>query len=155
MAANQMVSPGARELPLPQVIREGGTRGWWTALAAGALLGGVTLVVPILLSREAAFGFLAILLGMIGSVYLGFALADGRLGSFRAEYVGILTFTTLAVVSLVNDLPVLLAAGYLGHAAWDGIHHPRAITTTMPWWYVPLCIGYDVVVGVYVLIRFA
>jgi len=24
----------------------------------------------------------------------------------------------------------------------------------MPWWYVPLCLGYDTVVAIYVLVRF-
>jgi hypothetical protein len=46
------------------------------------------------------------------------------------------------------------AAGYLGHAAWDAIHHHKAVDTVIPDWYVPLCIGYDLVVGAYILIRF-
>ena len=139
---------------VPPIIREGGRRGWIASLVAGVVLGGLTLIPPIFLSREAAFVFLAILLGMIGSVYLGFALMDGRMGIFRIEYVGLVVFFVLPLVALVNDLPLLLAAGYVGHAAWDVIHHPRAVTTAMPAWYVPLCIGYDVVIGVYVLLRF-
>ena len=26
--------------------------------------------------------------------------------------------------------------------------------TKMPWWYVPMCIGFDVPIGLYVLLRF-
>jgi hypothetical protein len=85
-----------RELPVPAIIRRGGSRGWIAALVAGAILGGVSVVPPVLLSRQAAFVLLAVLLGVIGSVDLGFAL--------------------LPVVALVNDVPHLLAASYLGHA---------------------------------------
>jgi hypothetical protein len=144
-----------RTLPLPKVILEGGRRGYLAAVVAGAILGAFTLVPTILLSDRAAFAFLAVLLGMIGSVYLGFALTDGRAKIFQIEYVGLVLFLVLPVVALVQNLPVVLAAGYLGHAAWDIIHHPRAVTTTMPSWYVPVCIGYDVVVGAFVLLRFA
>ena len=44
--------------------------------------------------------------------------------------------------------------GYLGHGLWDLIHHGRGVDVRMPWWYVPLCLGYDTVVAIYVLIRF-
>lgn len=155
-----MVSTGTEgesstQLPIPRVIREGGRRGWMAALATGVVLGGFSIVPPILLSEGAAFAYLAVLLGMIGSVYLGFALSDGRAAIFRIEYVGIVLFLVLPVVALVNALPLLLAAGYVGHAAWDAIHHPRAVTTMMPAWYVPVCIGYDVIVGLYILLRLA
>lgn len=153
MASQQTVG-GRREFPVPAIMRQGGTRGWIAAFAVGVILGGVALIVPALLSAPAAFVLLAVLLGMIGSVYLGFALMDGRIVLFGVEYVGLVIFFALPVVALVNDLPVLLAAGYIGHALWDAFHHPRAVTTEMPRWYVPFCISFDVVIGVYILLRF-
>lgn len=148
-------APPGRTLPLPGVIAGGGRTGWIAALIAGAVMGGLTLVIPSLLSDEAAFGFLAILLGMIGAVYLGFVLIDGRMREFQIEYVGLALFTALATVALAAEEALVLAVGYLGHAVWDAIHHPRAVHTVVPWWYVPLCLGYDVVVAVYVFVRFA
>lgn len=133
----------------------GGRREWLTALGAGGVLAVPGLILASLLSHGTAFGFLAILLGMIASVYLGFALQDGRTRTFGIEYVGLIIFTAVATVSLSEDSAVLLAAGYLGHGLWDAIHHPRGVDTEMPWWYVPLCMSFDVVVAVYVLIRFA
>ena len=59
------------ELPVPAIIRRGRSRGSIAALVAGAILGGVSVVPPVLLSRQAAFVLLAVL-GMIGSVYRGF-----------------------------------------------------------------------------------
>ena len=149
-----MVVSSARELPLPAAITRGGRSGWVTALVAGAILGGITLIIPTLLSRDSAFGLLAILLGMIASVYLGYALGDGRLRAFQVEYVGMVAFAALATVALARDSAVLLALGYLGHGLWDLLHHRRGVDTRMPWWYVPLCLSYDAVVAIYVLVRF-
>jgi hypothetical protein len=149
-----MVASNTRELPLPAAITQGGRSGWLAALAAGVIFGGVTLVIPSLLSRDTAFGLLAILLGMIASVYLGYALNDGRLRAFQVEYVGMVVFAALATVALARHSAVLLALGYLAHGLWDLLHHRRNVDTRMPRWYVPLCLGYDTVVAIYVLIRF-
>ena len=141
-------------LPLHRVVTQGGRRGWTAALAAGAIFGGVTLVIPALLPRDDALGFLAILLGAIGAVYLGFVLADGRAPEFRIECAGILLFGVLAITGLTLSAPAVLAVGYLAHGLWDTLHGHRGIHTRIPWWYVPLCIGFDVVAGVYLLVAF-
>jgi hypothetical protein len=124
-------------------------------VGVGAVSAAPVLVLASLLSHDTAFGLLAILLGMIASVYLGFALQDGRIRTFQVEYAGIALFFALATVALAEESAVLLAAGYFGHGIWDAIHHPRAVDTAMPWWYVPLCLSFDAVVAVYVLVRFA
>jgi hypothetical protein len=149
-----MTTAPARTLPLPAAITRSGRSGWLAALVAGVIFGGATLVIPSLLSADIAFGLLAILLGMIASVYLGYALADGRLRAFQVEYVGIVAFTALATIALARHSTPLLALGYLGHGLWDLLHHRRGLEVRMPWWYVPLCLGYDNVVAIYVLIRF-
>jgi hypothetical protein len=149
-----MATAPARTLPLPAAITRGGRSGWLAALVAGVILGGATLVILSLLSADIALGLLAILLGMIASVYLGYALADGRLRAFQVEYVGMVAFTALATIALTRQSAVLLALGYLGHGLWDLLHHRRGLEVRMPWWYVPLCLGYDTVVAIYVLIRF-
>jgi hypothetical protein len=149
-----MVTAPARSLPLPAAITRGGRSGWLAALVAGVIFGGVTLIIPSLLARDTAFGLLAILLGMIASVYLGYALADGRLRAFQVEYVGMVVFAALATVALARHSAPLLALGYLGHGLWDLLHHGRGVEVRMPWWYVPLCLGYDTVVAIYVLVRF-
>ena len=142
-----------RRLWLPRAVEEGGRRGWLAALVFGAVLGAFGLILPAFLSASDAFAFFAVFLGMIAGVYLGYALNDGRLAAFGAEYLGLVIFGALPVLALVLDEPWFLVAGYLGHGAWDAIH-PHAIDTRMPWWYVPACIGFDVVFGVYILFRF-
>jgi hypothetical protein len=63
-------------------------------------------------------------------------------------------FTAVATVALVRQAAWLLAAGYFAHGLWDLVHHRRGIDTAMPWWWVPGCLGYDAVLGAYILIRF-
>ena len=149
-----MATSSTRELHVPAAVSRGGRSGWLAALVAGVIFGGVTLIIPSLLARDTAFGLLAILLGMIASVYLGYALNDGRLRPFQVEYVGMVVFAALATIALARHSALLLAVGYLGHGLWDLIHHGRGVDVRMPWWYVPLCLGYDTVVAIYVLIRF-
>jgi hypothetical protein len=133
----------------------GGRREWLTALGTGGVLAVPGLILSSLLSDDTAFGFLAIMLGMIAAVYLGFALQDGRMRTYGIEYVGLIAFTAIATIALAEDSAVLLAAGYFSHGLWDAIHHPRGVDTAIPWWYVPMCMSFDAVVAVYVLIRFA
>jgi hypothetical protein len=121
----------------------------------GAGFGALTCALTSLLSEHAAFGFLAILLGGIAAVYLGFALQDGRIRALGIECAGMVVFAAAAVIALSEDSPELLAAGYLGHGLWDAVHHRRGLDTSMPWWYVPLCLSYDTVVAAYILLRFA
>lgn len=125
------VRPG----PAP-LVAQGGRRGWITALIAAAILGGGTLVVPALLSRRDALGFLAILLGAIGAVYIGFVLADGRASEFGIEGAGILLFGALATAGLAlsargagRRLP---GARLMGQPVQPTRHPHR-----MPRWYVP------------------
>jgi hypothetical protein len=149
-----MVASSTRELPLPATITRGGRSGWLAALVAGVIFGTVTLIIPSLLSADTAFGLLAILLGMIASVYLGYALNDGRLRTFQIEYVGMVVFAALATIALARDSAALLAMGYLAHGLWDLLHHRSSVDTHMPRWHVPVCLGYDTVVAIYVLVRF-
>jgi hypothetical protein len=137
---------------LPAAIRRGGRRGWISAAVFGTALGVILLLVPTLLSEQDAFGFLAVWLGATGAVYLGFALNDGREKAFRTEAVGLAL--SAATAALVLGSAWLLAVGYFCHCLWDLVHHRSRIDTAMPWWWVPACLGYDAVVGAYVLIRF-
>jgi len=139
---------------MPQVIERGGRSGWVAAAVAGAILAGITLIVPLLLDDSDALAFFAVLLGLIGGVYLGLALMDGRQRESWIESVGVALFVGLPTMALATAEPLVQAAGYVGHALWDAIHHPRGVHTRIPWWYVPACLGFDVLVGVYIVVRF-
>ena len=143
-----------RLIPIPRVVNEGGRRGFLVAILVGAALAVPFLIVPAFFSDEVVLNFFGVLLGVVASVYLGFALSDGRYKSLNFEQMGIIVFTVLATVAITKDKPLLIAAGFFGHALWDALH-PHPLSTTTPRWYGPVCIGFDVVVAVYLFLRFA
>lgn len=78
----------------------------------------------------------------------------GRPGLLPVEMAGLLAFGALSLVVLAvspeQDLGrYLLAAGWVGHAVWDALHH-RA-DRVVPRWYSEWCAGVDVLVAVAVL----
>ncbi len=46
-----------------------------------------------------------------------------------------------------------LAAGWAGHAAWDLVVPAFADVSYMPTWYAAVCVGFDVVVAAYLVVR--
>ena len=132
MSTNQILRPPpapARQLSLPRVIAGGGRREWIAALLVGVVFGGATLLIPTLLPADDALGFLSILLGEIGAVYLGFVLVDGRSREFRVEYAGIVIYRYGR--DRAGHAGTRL---YLGHGLWTS-STARAASTRTPWWY--------------------
>ena len=129
-------------------------RRWMGFLGIGAALALVGVVPDVVLTDDDALVFFAVLLGMIPAVYFGFALNDQRARIIGAETLGALVYGGVAVLAITAKEPTLLGVGYIAHALWDAIH-PHGLDTKMPWWYVPMCIGFDIPVGIYVLVRFA
>ena len=42
--------------------------------------------------------------------------------------------------------------GYVLHGTWDLLHHERGIQTQIVGWYPPVCVVYDWIVGLAVLV---
>ncbi len=78
-------------------------------------------------------------LGAIAAVEVGFGLVDGRTLPVVAETAAGAATLVAAARLPARHRPLLLVA----HAAWDALHHPRGITTRMPWWYPAMCAGFD------------
>lgn len=120
--------------------------------AAGLGLALATVVpVALFLSKLAGLQFLAVMLGFVGAVYFGFAIADGRVRSLVVEVPVAGVFLALGAGALWADSPLLLAAAYAAHGVWDVVHHPRAVTTPVRSWYPPFCVVYDVVIAAFIL----
>lgn len=84
----------------------------WTFVSLGIML------THLFLPRLLAFDFTALLLTVIGSIYIGFALADGRTKVMVQELSAASLFILLAALGLwVN--PYLWVLGLLLHGVWD------------------------------------
>ncbi len=101
--------------------------------------------------KQKVLELLVILLTVIASIYLGFAIADGRKREIILEILGMFFFLALAVLGLWIS-PNFLVAGYLAHGVWDIIHNPKIIQTEVVEWYKVLCLVYDWVIAVFILL---
>ena len=95
----------------------------------------------------------------IALIYVGFSYYYGELSALRAEIIGVIIFTVLALLAQFMASWILVYA-YLGHGLWDLFHEifMTGIGDGIPWTQVPLgyaafCLVYDVIIAVYVYKR--
>lgn len=112
----------------------------------GLLFAGTTFVVHVFLGREASVLVASLLLAMIGAIYVGFAVSDGRPATIAIECLGALAFASAALCGLLFS-PWFIVGATAGHAGWDFLHHhPRRHLGKLaqtPRWYIPYCLVYD------------
>ena len=88
---------------------------------------------------------ITVLLAAVGTVYLGAALADGRMNLLLKETVWAVVFTLLALLGWWYT-PLLLALGWLIHAGGNGIRlwskKERVIRATGFTWG---CMAFDII----------
>ena len=121
------------------------------------ILGAMTLAAAVItgatfLPAPQALVMFAILLGLTAGIYIGFGLADGRSWEQGIEIlVGLIFFAVAAIGVWVA--PLVIAGGFVAHAVWDMIHHPRRVGTQVVMWYPPICAMFDMIMAGYITIR--
>ena len=91
-----------------------------------------------------------LLLLFLPALYVLIALWTGQRPG--PQLWGLLLYGNIAILGYGTSL-VVLAAGMIGHAVWDILHHTGDIATVVPRWYIFICIGYDLAMGTYVFGR--
>jgi hypothetical protein len=120
-------------------------------IAVGLTLGLVSTAFTAAVSRSEAFVYLGVLLGGIGSVYVGFAIADGRRSAIAVQVVSAAVFLSIGYLGAHHRWGVLLGLGFIAHGAWDWVHHDGHGPTRVRSWYPPFCAVADVTIGVPVI----
>jgi hypothetical protein len=92
-------------------------------------------------------------LAVIASVYVGFAVADGRPKVIAVETTVAFTFVLIAAVA-VTGTPWLLVAGLAGHGAKDAWQHRHQFVANTRWW-PPFCMVVDFVVAAIIVVEIA
>jgi hypothetical protein len=90
---------------------------------------------------------------LIASIYVGFAVADGRPKVIAAESGVALSFVILAAVAVTGS-PWLLVAGLAGHGLKDLWQHRTRFVANTRWW-PPFCMTIDWVVAAIIVIEIA
>ena len=123
--------------------------------ALGVLLFLITVLIAFLLPSAWALDAFAALLGFIGAIYVGMAVAQGKQVVFQFVVAVGFLFTGLLGLWLS---PWILVAGYFAHGLWDWLHHPNHLfsarkktahkmSVKLTKWYAPFCLVYDWLVG--------
>lgn len=117
--------------------------------AIGALVVAFALT---LLPKEYARDILVVLVGYFGGVYFGVSLSTASSKNATLQRGASAVFFGLALAGLWVS-PLFLALACFAHAAWDVItEHPKALNTSIAPWYVPVCVSYDILLGVFILV---
>lgn len=128
-------------------------RRWPSAVGAAAALASIALVLP--LSEPVRAGVAAWSLLVAAVVYLTWGSARSDLGNrtwLAVQTAAVIGFGAIAMVSVALDPAVgrlVLAAGWLGHAAWDVVHHHA--DRVVPRWYAESCMVIDLFVAAVLL----
>lgn len=119
------------------------------SIVASVALLAVTLTVSWWLEDDhRVIELFAIVLVIIGSIYLGFAFKDENKGHWVVEISAASIFILAAAFGLWWN-PWLIVGGLIGHGFWDLAHHRIQHTTDVPAWYIPFCTIYDWLAGSY------
>jgi hypothetical protein len=80
-------------------------------------------------------------LALIASIYIGFAVADGRPAVIAAES-GVASIFVIVAAAAVTGTPWLLVLGLAGHGLKDLWQHRRQFVANTRWW-PPFCLVVD------------
>lgn len=116
-------------------------------LPLAGLLALVTLPLHLVLPHALSVTLAGTVLALVGGIYIGFALLDGRPVVLVRECAAAVAFMLFAAVS-ATFAPALLPLGYIAHGLWDAAHHDHGLDLAMPRGYVPLCAVYDALAGI-------
>ncbi len=142
--------PAARHPDNPGALR----RRWPTALAVAATAASLALVSPLPAHAQTWVSAWGVLTAAV--IYLAWGTTRGDLAARRwlsLETAGVLAFGALAISSTATGPDAaryVLAAGWLGHAAWDAVHHHA--DRVVPRWYAELCMICDLIVAASLLL---
>ncbi|MEM8563847.1 MAG: DUF6010 family protein [Pseudomonadota bacterium] len=116
----------------------------------GACSAGVFTVVARALDREQVMYGIALILAAFW--YVSLDVMAGKGVAVSPVQIGIcLFFVILAVIGLWKSF-ALIGVGWILHVVWDVMMH-SADGDPILHWGVPLCIGFDLVLGSYILHR--
>jgi hypothetical protein len=130
------------------------TRGFTGAAVVGGIVVGILQAATPL-----AFWWLddatvyALGLAVIAAIYIGFAVADGRIKVIAVESGVAFAFVVIAAAA-VTGTPWLLVIGLAGHGLKDLWQHRTQFVAGTRWW-PPFCMVVDFVVAAIIVVEIA
>lgn len=116
----------------------------------GVLVGVLTAATPLAFWWLPAATVYSLGLSLIATVYIGFAVADGRGRVITVESTVATVFVLVAAIA-VTASPWLLVAGLAGHGAKDLWQHRTGYVAGTRWW-PPFCVTVDWVAAMIIIV---
>jgi hypothetical protein len=110
-------------------------------LILGALVGVLNAAAPLAFWWLPAATVYSLGLSLIATVYIGFAVADGRGSVITVESIVAAVFVVVAAIAAAAS-PWFLVAGLAGHGAKDLWQHRTGYVANTRWW-PPFCATVD------------
>lgn len=88
---------------------------------------------------------------IIGAIYIGFAVADGRPHVIATETVVATAFVVLAAAAM-KPAPWLVVIALVAHGIKDTLQHRTQFVANMRWW-PPFCLVVDFVAAALIAVR--
>jgi hypothetical protein len=120
---------------------QAGTRQLRAAVLWGVVFGGIQAASPLALWWLDAATVYALGLALIASVYIGFAVADGRWAVIAVE-TNVAAIFVLVAAAAVTESPWLIVLGLAGHGLKDLWQHRSQFVANTRWW-PPFCLVVD------------
>jgi len=117
----------------------------------GLVVGAAQAATPLVFWRLDASTVYALGLAVIASVYIGFAVADGR-GVVIAVETGVAAMFVVVAAAAVTGSPWLLVAGLAGHGLKDLWQHRHRFVSNTRWW-PPFCLVIDWMVAAIIAVE--
>jgi hypothetical protein len=123
------------------------------AIVWGVVVGAIQAATPLVFWwLGSAVGY-ALGLGLIASIYVGFAVSDGRAKVIAVETGVAFAFVVVAAAAITGT-PWLLVIGFAGHGAKDLWQHRTQFVNGTRWW-PPFCASVDFVVAAVIAVEIA
>ncbi len=124
----------------------------------GAVVAGVILNYFHVQKEDVLKGFVVLALVITALIYVGFAVVglwtnSADLNWFLLEILGVGIYFLFAFLGVKKSM-WFLAIGWIAHVFWDVALHSGETATFVPKFYPPFCVGFDLVMGIYILWRF-
>ncbi|MDE4099604.1 DUF6010 family protein [Phaeobacter gallaeciensis] len=119
----------------------------------GAFLVLLSLPAHLFLDERTSVALASITLALIGGAYIGFGAADGNPRVFWAELAVALLFALAAFLGLIWHW-AFLPLGLALHALWDILHHKSRRLASVPNWYIPFCVAFDLLAAAFFILLY-
>jgi hypothetical protein len=114
----------------------------------GFAVASLVSVLATLVGFDKERGFYAVVLIVIASYYVLFAVMGASASTLATELLALAVFAFVAIIGFKRS-PWIVVAGLAGHAVFDFLHPHFVVNAGVPDWWPGFCLAYDLTAASY------